>query len=347
MTAKILFFQRSASTYTDCLFAALRQSGVECVDAMFAGRWLVANARRGDIALFHWPSFLYAINASGLKCLVWFARCVALLLLLRIKGARIVWVAHNLMPHDRSRIELLDPIGRWLVIRLSERILVHGANTAKVLQERFPATAGKLVLIPHGNWIDHYKHDITRVQARRALGIPDGAFVHLFFGACKSYKRIDALVSAFRKGPLGDYLVIAGRFQEPAYEKQILALIGGDSRVIMNSGFIEDDDVQTYLRACDAVVVPYREILTSGTAILAMSFGRPIVSIRAGFLIDVVDATTGLLFDAEDPTGLDDALRRIRDMQFDESAILARARGYTFEQAAAILLETMHARPAV
>lgn len=346
MATKILFFQRHDSAYTECLFAALRQCGAEVVDAMFTGKWLLDHTCRGDIALFHWPSFLYSTSGSWLKCLFWFARFVALLLLLRIKGARIVWVAHNLMPHDRSRIAVLDVLGRLLVIRLSECILVHGAQTALVLQERFPATAHKLVLIPHGHWIDRYKQDIAPDQARRKLGIPDGAFVYLFFGACKSYKRLDALVTAFKSGPPGGYLLIVGKFQDPTYEKHILALIDDDNRVFMKSGFVEDDDVQTYLRACDAVVAPYREVLTSGTAVLAMSFGRPIVSIRAGFLIDMVDATTGLLFSPDDPAGLEVALCGIREMRFDESAILRRARAHTFERAATILLEAMHVRAA-
>lgn len=339
--AKILFFQRNDSTYTACLFTTIQRSSTEIVEAIFAGKWVIDNARRGDIALLHWPSFLYSVNASMGACLASFFRFTALLVLLRIKGTRLVWIAHNLMPHDPSRIRQLDIIGRRLVVRLSERILVHGQHAANVLQERFPGALGKIVLIPHGHWIDHYKREMSPERARLKLGIPKEAFVYLFIGACKSYKGLDALVTAFRSCGTGDFLVIAGKFQDPIYEAQILSLIGRNGQVIMRSGFIEDDDLQMYLRACNVVVAPYREILTSGTAMLAMSFGRPIVSIKAGFLIDVVDETVGLLFDATDPAGLVDALQDVKNLRFDENAIVDCARKYTFEQAASALLKTM------
>lgn len=58
MSTRILSFQRPESTHTESLFAALRQSGVEVVDAMFAGQWVLDNARRGAVALFHWPLLL-------------------------------------------------------------------------------------------------------------------------------------------------------------------------------------------------------------------------------------------------------------------------------------------------
>ena len=42
--------------------------------------------------------------------------------------------------------------------------------------------------------------------------------------------------------------------------------------------FVPDGEVQHYLLAADAVVLPFKEILTSGSAMLALSFGRPVVA---------------------------------------------------------------------
>ena len=96
-----------------------------------------------------------------------------------------------------------------------------------------------------------------------------------------------------------------------------------------------------YLAACDAVVAPYRETLTSGTAMLAMSFGRPLVSIASGHLLDVIDRETGELYDAADASGLRDALDRIRRRAFDESRILEHARRFTFDDAAARMVDAL------
>jgi glycosyltransferase involved in cell wall biosynthesis len=41
--------------------------------------------------------------------------------------------------------------------------------------------------------------------------------------------------------------------------------------------FVHEDDIQLYLKAADLVVLPFVEILNSGTAMLSLSFGCPIM----------------------------------------------------------------------
>ncbi|MEZ4597387.1 MAG: glycosyltransferase [Chloroflexota bacterium] len=49
-------------------------------------------------------------------------------------------------------------------------------------------------------------------------------------------------------------------------------------------GNVPDDRMQVFLRAADVMVLPYRDVLTSGSAILAMTFGLPVVAPRIGCL---------------------------------------------------------------
>jgi glycosyltransferase involved in cell wall biosynthesis len=121
----------------------------------------------------------------------------------------------------------------------------------------------------------------------------------------------------------------------------VVALAGNDPRIHLYPGFIADEAMQTYLLASDAVVVPYREILTSGTAMLALSFGRPVVSVALGFLKDVVGAEVGVLYPPADPAGLAGAMRAAMDRRFDEAVILEHARRYTFDHAAALLVDAL------
>jgi beta-1,4-mannosyltransferase len=50
-----------------------------------------------------------------------------------------------------------------------------------------------------------------------------------------------------------------------------------DNRVRTYLDFIPQDQAQLYFRAADLVVLPYREILNSGSALLALSFDCPIL----------------------------------------------------------------------
>lgn len=338
---RILAFPKAGISYNDCFYRAVEALGVPVLEGEFAGRWLWSQVRPGDWLHFHWPSFSYANPGSLPAKAKAFVRFVSLLLIARVRGARIAWTAHNLMPHDRDRVPALDVLGRHVIIALSTLIFVHGPEARRVLVERFPGTRRKSSTIPHGHWIGYYRNDVTRRSARERLGIAESSYVYLFFGLCKPYKNLDGVVRAFR-GIDGDaVLVIAGRFQNPAYQAAIEQLAAGDARVRLHPRFIADDEVQVYLRACDAVVVPYREILTSGTAMLGLTFGRPVISVGLGNLRDLITPECGVLFDADAADGLAAAMRDASGRRFAEDAILARARHFTFEDAARTVVDAM------
>jgi beta-1,4-mannosyltransferase len=271
-----------------------------------------------------------------------FVRFVCLLLLLRARGACLTWTAHNLMPHQRALIPLVDVLARHIIIALSEAIFAHSQRAAALIAQRFPAAAGKLHIIPHGNWIGHYRRLGTRAEARDRLKLTRQAYVLLFFGACRPYKNLEALVAAFRRVPDNDLrLVIAGDFQDAAYRDCVQALAGHDVRIGFDSRFIPDDELSTYLEAADVVVVPYRDVLTSGSVMLAFSFGRPVISVARGFLLDVVTPESGVLFEPNSVEELVEAIARVRARTYRESYILEHARQFRFEDAAQTFLEVL------
>lgn len=338
---RILAFPKSGISYNDCYYQAIEAKGGQVVEGMFTGGWFASNVRAGDWVHLHWPSFEYGGARGSLRVLMKLCRFVALLVLARGKGARLVWTAHNLLPHDRTVPTWVDTFARHVVIGLSDVILVHGQEAGAVLQERFPKVRGKVTVIPHGHWVGYYRTDISPLAARERLGIPTGAFVYLFIGLCKPYKNLDGLIQSFRKSGGDAILVIAGKFQDQGYYAKILDLAQGDPRIMLFPGFVANDDMQVYLHACNVVVVPYREILTSGTAILAMSFGRPVISVAMGFLRDVVNDDAGLLFAANDPEGLSKAILDVRRRDFVPARILAHVARFSFAEAAELTLRVL------
>ena len=67
------------------------------------------------------------------------------------------------------------------------------------------------------------------------------------------------------------------------------------------------------MNACDVVVLPYRRILTSGAAVLAMSFGKPCIAPRAGCVTDILDENGAIFFDPSVSGNLERALRETVD----------------------------------
>ena len=331
---RIFAIPKSGISYNECFYRALEAEGTQVADGIFSGRWLVQNLRPNDIVHLHWPAFTYGGAASGLGQLFGFLRFLLLLLLIRAKGGRICWTAHNLLPHDRAVFPYVDVIARKVLILLSKRIFVHGASAARALGERFPHAQAKLVEIQHGHWIDYYPSGTSFIDARRKLGIPADRFVYLFIGLCKEYKNLDGLIETFAQIPGDAVLLIAGKFQRTEYQSRISSVAKMDARVRLEARFIPDDELQYYMAAANVVVAPYRDVLTSGTAMLALSFGRPVVSVSAGFLRDVITEDCGILYDPGHPCALRTAMEKARLMSFDKDTILRRASQFSWKKSA-------------
>lgn len=338
---RVVAFPRFGTSYNECFYQSLEAQGVVVLELDYCGSSLWKNLRRGDWVHLHWPSFGYSTKEGPVSLLRNFFRWVSLLLLIRAKGALVIWTAHNLLPHDRAAIPMIDVLGRHFLIALAKYIFVHGDNASKALVERFPLAKPKLVNIPHGNWIGYYPISQTKSTARAELCVGNSTFLFLFIGLCKPYKNLDGLIRSFRQLSGDVELIVAGKFQDSSYQEEIFALAQGDPRIRIIPGFIPDEMMQTYLLACDAVVVPYRDILTSGTAMLALSFGRPIVSVALGFLKDVVTEDVGILFAPDDPEGLSQALSAALVRSFDQEQIVHHAKQYTYDDAANLCVKTL------
>ena len=61
--------------------------------------------------------------------------------------------------------------------------------------------------------------------------------------------------------------------------------------------FIEDADVQYFFNAADVVVLPFVRIDHSGSIDLAMSFGKPIITLRTEGTLRLLGHQRELLFD--------------------------------------------------
>ena len=76
--------------------------------------------------------------------------------------------------------------------------------------------------------------------------------------------------------------------------------------------------------ACDAMCIPYREILTSGTAMLAMSHGRPVLSLIAA-IHDAISPECGILIEPGDRGGAGRGAARAAKSMLGGSGDLAQA----------------------
>jgi glycosyltransferase involved in cell wall biosynthesis len=154
-------------------------------------------------------------------------------------------------------------------------------------------------------------HEPTRTAARRQLKVAEDSFLFLYFGQLRNYKGIPHLIESF--GRLAEEhvrLIIAGKPFNNAIASEIEKLGASDPRIRSVCNFIPEKDINVYMGAADVVVLPFTNVLTSGSLLLAMSHGKAVIVPAVGCVPEDVDERSGFLYDASDPAALHGAMVR-------------------------------------
>ena len=289
---------------------AQRQLGLETIDGGGGGNFFrTALLRwRADILHFHWLH-PYMIRQSVAGTLLRSLHLLIELRLLKFFGQRIVWTVHNLKNHDNRHVHL----ERWFTkrfARLASAIIAHSQAAAAQIGSAFTINdPSRIHIVPHGNYIGCYPNQISRGEAREKLGLNLQSTVFLFLGRIEPYKAVPQLIREFKAVPLNLFLLVAGRPADAETEDIIRKEIGAAHNIVFHPGFVAEERIQVYMNACDAVILPYRDGLTSGAAMLAMSFGRACVAPRLSGMLELLDQKGAFLYEPDKPRALAEAIR--------------------------------------
>lgn len=301
----------SGNPYWSMLVEELEKSGVPLytdTPPAFDLAWLIKNRQKIKILHIHYFQQFYKSSTT-------FNKCIKLLIfifnmvLAQVMGYRTVLTLHNLEGTYLVQPKWLDHIGHWVAVNFSERVIVH-CNEAKRLMAEMYGRRRDVYVVDHPNFIDHYQNLITRKESRRQLILPENAFVFAFFGAVRPNKGIETLIRAFQKLHNEEFqLLIAGKvFFPEEYAKSLQDLASDDKRISFYFNHIPDEEIQLYFNAADIIVLPFTKILTSSSANLAMSFGRPVIAPNIGCLPELIGLDFGWVFEAGDIDSLANAM---------------------------------------
>jgi glycosyltransferase involved in cell wall biosynthesis len=283
---KILVLPRSWNPYQQLLYEEFRRSGHS---VRYAGR----GTRSHTLNLLLMPLELSLCRAAGWRTLhihwvygfvftgadrvpflrrvgqAWFSIVLAVA---RLIGMRVVWTAHNVLPHERVFHD--EIAARRRLARASDVVLVHAPGALDGLN-RIGAKPKRSALVPHGPLSPHV--DACTLRPPGSGGRP---LRLLFFGQVREHKGVEDLLDAMtlvsQAVPVA--LLVAGECPDAALRQRLttLARSCGD-RVRLRLEHIPDDEVTALFAAADLVVLPFRRVTTSGSALLAMGHGRGLV----------------------------------------------------------------------
>ncbi|MHA1380616.1 MAG: glycosyltransferase family 4 protein [Candidatus Helarchaeota archaeon] len=275
------------------------------------------NYWKPDILHIHWQHpFLLA--SSGVKTILKSTSFIAELLILKLLGVKIVWTVHNLVSHE-SNFSLLETFFTKLLTKLCNKIIVHCPFAKSKVMNKYRARESQIAVIPHGNYISWYKNVITKSQARGRLNLSNNDVVFLYFGQIRPYKGTSELIEAFKKlGCQQTKLLIVGKPLNDEVAKDMLNRCKGNENIETIFEFIPNDEIQIYMNAVDVIVLPYKDILTSGAVILAMSFGKPVIVPAIGCIPDVLDIEGSILYNSSEKEGLLKAMQCALDVDLQK-----------------------------
>lgn len=282
---KVLALPRDPNPYQDLLYGELRRLGVQVtyIGGLAGSRTLsllllpleVAAGRLAGarVVHLHWV-FAFALpggsrfpvlrRAAYGWFLVWLRTC-------RVLGVHVVWTAHNVLPHEPVFAD--DVAARRALVAASDLVIAH---TPAALAELagLGAVARRSAVIRHG--------PIAAVSpgSLRPPGAGNGPRRFLFFGRVLAYKGVEDLLTAFAAlpGDVAAQLTVAGQCDDPGLRSRLRALARCcPAPVVLRLERVPAEGVAPLLAAADVVVLPFRQVTTSGSAMAALSHGRPLI----------------------------------------------------------------------
>ena len=225
----------------------------------------------------------------------------------RLLGYRIVWTAHDIVPH--SRVFYDDERALEILLNHVDVVIALSAATAARLAE---LGAKDVRIIPFGPFVAPSAARPERDAARQLLGIATNTFLVVSTGKVEPYKGVEELLHAAARLPEGSpvKVLVAGACANDSY-RELVVRAGRDAaeRAIIRLEWVPDDELTTILYAADFAAVAFVEVMNSSSVLTSLAFGVPVIVLRY----------------APEEDGLLEALERAAKLSPEQRSVMAEA----------------------
>ncbi len=229
--------------------------------------------------------------------------------LLRRVDARILFLCHNVLPHEGSW--WANGLSR-LTLRQGDGFIVHSALEEEQLRSFLPQAQVRQNPHPTYAVFAETAAPASRDGVRARLGLTGDTL--LFFGFVREYKGLrylfQALPRVLERHPVT--LLVVGEFWGDVQEyRQLADRLGIADHLRIVDRYVPNEEVADYFIAADLVVLPYVSATGSGVAQIALGLGRPILVTDVPGLAELVqDGVNGLLVPPADAARLAEGIVR-------------------------------------
>lgn len=244
---------------------------------------------------------------------------------------QIIWTVHNLYAHECYNFKIAK-FERQFFSSNVNGIICHCSQAKRLIQKNYRISQKKIHVIPIGNYINYYRNDVSKENARKLLSLKNDDFVFCNFGRIRPYKGIDTLIKTFKVFIKSDKnknakLIIVGQPLSNEIKSLLIDLSKNINNIILKFEIIPDEDVQIFMNASDIIVAPYKKLLTSAIIINALTFSKPIIAPKIGCVIGTLDKKGAFLYNPQKKDGLLNALQKAMENKDN----LSKMGKYNFE----------------
>ena len=184
------------------------------------------------------------------------------------------------------------------------------------ITQRIPNGEQKSETVHNAIDIQHFQH--AQPIDRKVLGLSDDDFVIVYSGRLNKDKGILPLIEAFRSItdiPRIKLLIVGastyGKDTVTPFIRQLQEAAAPVRDSIITTGFVDYQQVPSYLKMADIAVVPSQWEEPFGlTVVEAMAAGVPLIATRSGGIPEICEGTA-ILVNREDTTQLAEAIRTL------------------------------------
>lgn len=231
-----------------------------------------------DACHFHWPESFLNASSAYLRIKGFLSLCIKIKLL-KILKVKIVWTVHNFRPHEKYGDTILEALFYKFWLKNVDALIFLSRASQKIFFINY-STKIESVVIPHGHYRDIFKAIVPSSYLKNLFGIEENDFVFGHYGLIRRYKNIPKLIKEFKKLSGDNYkLIVAGSVHkaDKNLKKEIIFEAKGDDRVKLHLQFIKNEEMKELYTFTNMIILPFKDIVNSGSALLSLSMNCPIV----------------------------------------------------------------------
>uniref|UniRef100_UPI00402972AC glycosyltransferase n=1 Tax=Prevotella sp. TaxID=59823 RepID=UPI00402972AC len=200
----------------------------------------------------------------------------------KIFHIKIIHTAHNILPHNTGKT--YQYIYGKIYKKLSDKIIVHTANTKLEICNLFQIEDNKVAVIKHGLLCFKYDEGIYKklCQESNLSKKIENKIVFTSLGEQSMYKGSDLILDVWLKTPELNqsnkcFLVIAGKFYK-IDESEIKKC----KNVYIKNERISNEEYIYWVKHSSAYLLPYKTISQSGALLTMLSAHLPVIASNVG-----------------------------------------------------------------